>query len=259
MSQIDARAIISPSAKLGSSVRIGPYAIVGDGVELGDGCIVENNAILTGPARLGRENHFYSCCAIGGVGDLGDPGARGWLEVGDANEFREFSTVSHGTDKGGSGTRIGSYNLIMSYVNIAHDCLIGNHTILVNGAQLAGRIQVEDYATIGSFCRVNQSCRVGSHSYITGDSVITDDVLPFSLVVAQRETRCYGMNKVGLEKCGFSSERIQSIEQAYRFLLRSKLNTTQAVEKILETLSQSEDVLAIIRFIESAAERGLTK
>jgi UDP-N-acetylglucosamine acyltransferase len=259
MSQIDSRAIISPSAKVGSSVRIGAYAIVGDGVELGDGCVVENNAMLTGPARLGRENHFYSYCAIGGGPDIADPSARGWLEIGDANEFREFSMVSHGTDKGANGTRIGSHNLVMSYVNIAHDCIIGNHTVLVNGAQLVGNIHVEDYATIGAFCRVNQSCRVGSHSYITGDSVITEDVLPFSMVVAQRETRCYGINKVGLEKCGFAPERIRSIEQAYRFLLRSKLNTTQAVEKMLAALSHSEDVLAIIRFIESAAERGLTK
>jgi len=259
MSQIDSTAIISTSAKVGSRVRIGSYAIVGDGVELGDDCIVENNAILTGPARFGRENHFYSSCAIGGTRDFADPSTRGWLEIGDANEFREFSTVSHGTDKGGNGTRIGSHNLVMSYVNIAHDCIVGNHTILVNGAQLAGHIHVDDYATIGSFCRVNQSCRIGSHSYITGDCVITEDVLPFSRVVAPRETRCYGMNKVGLEKCGFSPERIQPIEQAYRFLLRSKLNTTQAVEEMLGALSHSEDVLAIIHFIESAAERGLTK
>lgn len=259
MSQIDSRAIISPSAKVGSSVRIGAYAIVGDGVELGNGCVVENNAMLTGPARLGRENHFYSYCAIGGGPHIADPSARGWLEIGDANEFREFSMVSHGTDKGANGTRIGSHNLVMSYVNIAHDCIIGNHTVLVNGAQLVGNIHVEDYATIGAFCRVNQFCRVGSHSYITGDSVITEDVLPFSMVVAQRETRCYGINKVGLEKCGFAPERIRSIEQAYRFLLRSKLNTTQAVEKMLAALSHSEDVLALIRFIKSGAERGLTK
>ena len=259
MSQIDSRATISASAKVGSNVRIGPCAVVGDEVELGEGCVVENHAVLTGPARFGRENHFHPFCAIGGSRDLAYNGARTWLETGDANEFREFSMVDHGTDKGGNGTRIGSHNLVLSYAHIGHDCIIGNHILLINGAQLAGHIHIEDYASVGSFCRVHESCHIGSHSYITGHTQITKDVPPFSLVVASRGTRCYGINKVGLEKREFSPERIQPIEQAYRLLLRSKLNTTQAVERMRGALSHSEDVLAIIRFIESTAERGFTK
>jgi UDP-N-acetylglucosamine acyltransferase len=190
--------------------------------------------------------------------DLTYQGERVSLEIGDANEFREFSTVNRGTVKGGGVTRVGSHNLIMSYAHIGHDCLIGDHTIFVNGGTLAGHVTVEDYATVGAFCPVQQYCRVGKYSYIGAHTVITQDVPPFSKVVSPRDSRCYGVNTIGLERQGFSAERIESIEKAYRFLLRSKLNTSQALEKMRETLAGSEDVLSLIRFIESA-ERGLIK
>ncbi|HTP43192.1 MAG TPA: hypothetical protein VMJ13_01440, partial [Candidatus Acidoferrum sp.] len=174
-------------------------------------------------------------------------------------EFREFSTVNRGTVKGGGTTRLGSHNLIMSYAHIGHDCQIGSRTIFVNGATLAGHVTVEDYATIGAFCPVHQFCRIGEHAYIAAHTVITQDVPPFSKIVAPRNTRCYGVNSVGLERNGFSPDRIESIEKAYRLLLRSKLNTTQALEQMRGTLSASEDVQTLIRFIETTAERGLTK
>jgi UDP-N-acetylglucosamine acyltransferase len=260
VNDIDPRAVISPSARIGRGVRIGAYAVVGDDVELGDGCVLDPHALVKGPARLGRKNHLYSFCAIGGdPQDLTYAGERVSLEVGDENEFREFVTVSRGTKKGGGVTRIGSHNLIMVYTHIGHDCQIGDRTIFVNNATLAGHVTVEDYAQVGAFCPVHQFCRIGRHAYIAAHTVITQDVPPFSKIVAPRETRCYGVNSVGLERSGFSPERIQSIEQAYRLLLRSKLNTTQAVEKMRETLSGSEDVLSLIQFIESTADRGLTK
>ncbi len=259
MSEIDHRAIVSPRAKLGAGARIGAYAVVGDDVELGEGCVLESHAMVTGPARLGRANHLFSYCAIGGdPQDLKYGGERSRLEIGDANQFREFSTVNRGTALGGGVTRIGSHNMIMSYAHVAHDCTLGDHTILVNGATLGGHVTVEDYANIGAFCPVHQYCRIGRHAYIAAHTVITQDVPPFSKVVAPRETRCYGVNTVGLERNGFTPERIHSIERAYRLLLRSKLNTTQAVEKMRETLNGSEDVSELIRFIESAG-RGLTK
>jgi len=167
--------------------------------------------------------------------------------------------VNRGTVKGGCTTRVGSNNLIMSYAHIGHDCEIGNRTIFVNGATLAGHVTVEDYATIGAFCPVHQFCRIGKHAYIAAHTVITQDVPPFSKIVAPRDTRCYGVNSVGLERNGFSADRIEFIEKAYRLLLRSKLNTTQALEQMRGTLSASEDVQILIRFIESTAERGLTK
>jgi UDP-N-acetylglucosamine acyltransferase len=146
----------------------------------------------------------------------------------------------------------------MAYAHIGHDCQVGSRTVFMNAATLAGHVTFEDYATLGAFSAVHQFCRVGAYAYIAGFTVITQDVPPFSKVVAPRDTRCFGVNSIGLERQGFTAERIQPIEKAYRLLLRSKLNTTQALEKMRGTLSHSEDVLSLIRFIESA-ERGVTK
>jgi UDP-N-acetylglucosamine acyltransferase len=262
MIEVDARAVVSPSAKIGSNVKIGAYAVVGDGVELGDDCILDHHAVVQGPARLGKANHVYPFAAIGGdPQDLTFKGERVTLEVGDHNEFREFASVNRGTVKGGGTTRVGSHNLIMSYAHIAHDCQVGDHTIFVNGATLAGHVDVGDHAQIGAFCPVHQFCRIGKYSYIAAHTVITQDVPPFSKIVAPRGTRCYGVNAIGLERQGFSPARIKAIEKAYRLLLRSNMNTTQAIEKIRETLGDSEDVSFLVQFIEAAmrAERGLTK
>jgi UDP-N-acetylglucosamine acyltransferase len=260
MTQIDPRAVVSPSAKLGSGVSVGAYATVGDDVELGDGCILEPHAVVNGPSRFGRKNHVYSFAIVGGdPQDLTYTGQRTCLEIGDSNTFREFCTVHRGTIKGGGVTRVGNDNLIMAYAHIGHDCVIGNHVILTNGAQLAGHIVVEDYAGISAFCLLHQFSRIGAHSYIGAGTVITQHVPPFSLVVSERGVKCFGINKVGLERHGFSPERIQTLSQAYRLLLRSKLNTSQAIEKMRGTMPDSEDVQLLIRFIESAGERGFTK
>jgi UDP-N-acetylglucosamine acyltransferase len=259
MSEIDCRAVVSPSARIGCGAKIGAYAVIGDEVELGEGSVVESHAVIKGPARAGRENHFYSFCSIGGdPQDLTYRGERVSLEIGDANEFHEFCTVNRGTVKGGGVTRVGSHNLIMAYAHVGHDSVVGHHTIFINGATLAGHVIVEDYATIGNFSSVQQFCRVGRHAYIGAHSPITQDVPPFSKVVMERNIRNYGANTIGLERQGLSAERIRAIEQAYRLLLRSKLNTAQALEKMRETLSDSGDVLQLIRFIESA-ERGVVK
>jgi UDP-N-acetylglucosamine acyltransferase len=260
MSGIDPRAVVSPSAKLGTCVQVGAFAVVGDEVNLGDGCVVEPHAVVKGPSTFGRKNHFFSFSIVGGdPQDLTYTGQRVRLEVGDENEFREFCTVHRGTIKGGGVTRLGSHNLIMAYAHIGHDCQIGNHVILTNGAQLAGHSVVEDYAGISAFCLFHQFVRIGAHCYIGAGTIITQDVPPFSMIVSERQTRCFGINKVGLERHGFSPERIRVIEKAYRYLLRSKLNTSQAVEKMRGTLADSEDVQSLIRFIESTTARGLTK
>jgi len=259
MSEIHSHAIISPRARLGAGVRVGAYAVVGDDVELGDGCVLQHHTVVQGPGRLGRGNRVYSFAVIGGdPQDLTFAGESVSVEIGDENIFREFCTVNRGTSKGGGVTRLGSHNLIMNYAHIGHDDQIGSHTVFVNGATLAGHVTVEDYATIGAFCPVHQFCRIGRHAYIAANTVITQDVAPFSKIVAPRETRCYGLNSVGLERHGFSAERIAALEKAYRLLLRSKMNTTQAVAAMRETLNGSADVIQLIDFIESA-ERGLTK
>ena len=259
MSEIDLRAIIAPGARLGRDVRIGAYAVVGSEVELGDACVLYPHAVVNGPARLGRQNVLHPFCSIGGdPQDLKYGGERTELVAGDGNTFREFVTVNRGTAQGGGVTRLGSHNLFMAYVHIAHDCHVGSHTIFANGATLAGHVTVEDYATVGAFSPVHQFCRIGRYAYVGASTVITQDVPPFSKVVAERETRCYGVNTIGLERRGFDRERIHTIEQAYRLLLRSKLNTTQALEQMRATLNGSADVEELIRFIETA-ERGVTK
>jgi len=259
MSGVDPRAVVSSRARLGQGVCIGPYAVVGGDVEMGDGCVVHGHAAVEGPSQFGRENQFYPFCCVGS--DPQDRKYRGEptrLEAGDRNVFREYVTVNRGTSGGHGVTRIGSDNLILAYAHIAHDCVIGSHTLFVNGATLAGHVTVEDHATVGAFCPVHQFCRIGRYAYVAASTVITQDVLPYSKTVAPRETRCYGVNTIGLEREGFSKERIAAIERAFRLLLRSRMNTTQAVERMRAELGASEDVGVLLRFIESA-ERGIAK
>jgi UDP-N-acetylglucosamine acyltransferase len=257
--KVDSRAVISDRARLAPGVQVGAYAVVGDDVELGENCVLHPHAVVYGPARYGRENIFHSFCSIGGdPQDLTYRGERTTLEVGDRNAFRESVTVNRGTEKGGGATRIGSDNLFMTAAHVAHDCVVGNRTIFANAATLAGHVTVEDYTTIGAFSAVHQFCRVGRYGYIAGFTVVTQDVPPFARVAGERDTKCYGVNSIGLERQGFPRERIDSIERAYRLLLRSKLNTSQAVEQMRAELNGSADVAALIAFIESS-DRGLVK
>jgi len=259
MSEVDSRAIVSPSARVGKGVRIGAFALVGDDVELGEDCILQPHAVVRGPARFGGKNVFDSFCSVGGdPQDLKFSGERTELVVGEGNHFREFCTVSRGTKQGGGVTRIGSDNLFMAYSHVAHDCIVGSNTVFANGATLAGHVTVGDHASVGAFSPVHQFCRVGRFAYIGACTVITQDVPPFSRVVTERETHCYGVNTVGLERRGFDRERLDNIERAFRLLLRSKLNTSQAVEQMRAQLNGSPDIRELVEFIESA-QRGLHK
>jgi UDP-N-acetylglucosamine acyltransferase len=257
--EIDPRAVVAPSARLGAGVRVGAYAVVGDDVVLGEDCILHPHAVVNGPSRLGRANVLHPFCRIGGdPQDLKYAGERTRLEVGDRNIFRECVTVSRGTTQGGGVTRIGSDNLFMASAHVAHDCVVGSHTIFANSATLAGHVTVEDYSSIGAFSPVHQFCRIGRYAYIGASTVITQDVPPFSLVVTERHTRCFGVNSVGLERRGFATERIRAIESAYRLLVNSKLNTSQALEQMRLTLNGSADVAELLRFMDSS-ERGVIK
>jgi UDP-N-acetylglucosamine acyltransferase len=259
VAEIDSRAVVSSSARLAAGVCVGPYAVIGDDVEMGEGCVIHAHAAVEGPSRFGRENQFYPFSCVGSAPqDRKYHGEPTRLEAGDRNVFREYVSVNRGTAGGGGVTRIGSDNLILAYSHIAHDCEIGSHTLFVNGATLAGHVTVEDHATVGAFCPVHQFCRIGRYAYIAANSVITQDVLPYSKTVAPRETRCFGVNAIGLEREGFSKERIAAIEKAFRLLLRSRLNTSQAVERVRAELGGSDDVGVLLRFIESA-ERGIVK
>ena len=257
--EIHPQAVVAASAKLGDGVEIGAYAVVGEDVELGDCCVLHAHAIVGGPSKFGRNNAFYPFSAIGGdPQDYTYRGERAELVAGDGNIFREYVTVSRGTQKGGGKTSLGDSNFFLAYSHVGHDCSVGSQTLFVNGATLAGHVTVEDFATIGAFSPVHQFCRIGRYAYIGASTVITQDVPPFSLVVTERSTNSYGVNSIGLERKGFSKERLQVLGRAYRLLLRSKMNTSQAVAEMRATLGESEDVLELVSFIE-AAERGIVK
>jgi UDP-N-acetylglucosamine acyltransferase len=256
---IHPQAVVAASAKLSPGVQLGAYAVVGQEVELGEGCILHPHAIVSGPAKFGRNNVFYPYCSIGcDPQDYTFRGERTELVVGDGNIFREYVTVSRGTVKGGGVTRVGDENFFLAYSHVGHDDQIGNQTLFVNGATLAGHVAVEDFATIGSFSVVHQFCRVGRYAYVGACTVIVQDVPPFSRVVTERETKSYGVNSIGLERKGFSKEQLRMLHRAFRLLSRSKLNTTQALAKMRAELAGSDDVEELIRFIESA-ERGIVK
>ena len=252
-------AIVDPGAKIHPTCKIGPYCTVGANVEMGEGCQLVSHVVLEGPTKIGAENVFFPFCSVGlAPQDLTYAGEPTRLEIGDHNRFREFVTINRGTVKGGGLTRVGSYVLVMAYTHIAHDCRVGDHVILANAATLGGHVTVEDWAQVGALCPVHHFVRIGTHAFIGGGTTITQDVLPFSKTSAERNTHAFGMNSVGLERRGFSKERLARIHHAYRVLLASKLNTTQALEKLKAEGDQGEDVALLIRFIESS-ERGVIK
>ena len=256
---IHSTAVIHPGAQLAPSVRVGPYCVIGDEVCIEGETELVAHIYMEGPLRIGPGNRFFPYCSVGVISqDKKYRGERTETVIGAGNTFREFVTVHRGTRGGGGVTRIGDDNWIMAYAHIAHDCIVGSHTVLANGVTLAGHVLIEDYATVGAFSGIHQFCRVGRHSIIGGYSVVTQDVLPFSKTVSERETRVFGVNTVGLERHGFSPERREELSRAFRHLVSSKLNTTQALEKIREEGASSEEVQELLRFIETS-ERGFIK
>ena len=252
-------AILHPDAKIHPSSKIGPYCTVGAEVELGEGCELISHVVIEGPSRIGARNRFFPFSSIGlDPQDLSYKGEPTRLEIGDDNVVREFVTLNRGTVKGGGVTRIGSHTLIMAYAHVAHDCVIGDHVILANAATLGGHVTVEEWAVVGALCPVHQFVRIGAHSYIGGGTTVTRDVLPFSKTAAERGTHAYGLNALGLERRGFSKERIRRIHHAYKVILASKLNTSQALEKLRSEADRGEDVEMLIRFVEGS-ERGVIK
>jgi UDP-N-acetylglucosamine acyltransferase len=252
-------AVVDPKSKVHPSCNIGPYCVIGPDVEIGEGCHLVSHVAIEGPTKIGADNGFFPFASIGmAPQDISYKGEPTRLEIGDHNEIREYVTINRATAKAEGVTRVGSYNLIMAYTHIAHDCRIGDHIIMANAATLGGHVTVEDWATVGALCPVHHFVRIGTYAFIGGGTTITRDVLPFSKTSAERGTHAYGLNAVGLERRGFTKERIKKIHHAYRLLLASKLNTSQALEKMKAEADRGEDVDLLIRFIE-ASERGVIK
>ncbi|MCU1312619.1 MAG: Acyl-[acyl-carrier-protein]--UDP-N-acetylglucosamine O-acyltransferase [Acidobacteriaceae bacterium] len=252
-------ALVEAGAIVPESAKIGPYCTVGAAVVLGEGCELVSHVVLDGRTTLGPGTRVYSFAAVGvAPQDLKYAGEPTRVEIGEKTVIREYVTISRGTAGGGGVTRVGGNCLIMAYTHIGHDSSIGNHCILANGATLAGHVIVEDYATVGALCPVHQYCRIGRHAFVGGGTTITQDVLPYSLTSAKRETHAYGLNRVGLERRGFTRDQLRALQHAYRMLLASKRNTTQALEVMRAESSTSEDVQYLCRFIEGS-ERGVLK
>ena len=258
--------VIAPGAVVPASCQIGPFCTIGPEVVLGERNRLVSHVVLDGRTRFGDDNLIYPFTSIGiPPQDLKYHGEPTLTEIGSRNTIRESVTISRGTEKGGGITRLGSDCLLMTAVHIGHDSSVGNHCILANAATLAGHVLVEDFATVGAFSPVHQFCTVGRHAYIGGGTIVTQDVLPYSLTSARRENKAFGINKVGLARRGFSEERLKKLHSAFRLLLAARLNTSEAVERMhslaagLDAGSEARaDLDLLIGFIQRS-QRGVIK
>ncbi len=252
-------AVIEPGAKLAANVRVGAFAYIGDDVEIGEGTVIGPHCSITGPTRIGRDNHFAGHAAIGGdPQDKKFKGERTELVIGDRNSVREFVTLNRGTGDGGGITRIGSDNLLLAYTHVAHDCDVGNHCVFSNNSTLAGHVTVEDWVIMSGFAGAHQFCRIGAHAFLGMGVLISGDVPPFTMVASESSGRPRGINSEGLKRRGFDAERISAIKRAYRTLYMAGLPLAEAKQQLLEQAKDSDDVRALLDFVE-AGQRPLLR
>lgn len=251
-------AIIAQGAEIDSNVSIGPYAVIGEHVKIGAGTTIGPHTVIEGRTEIGRDNQIFQFASVGAIPqDLKFHGEESSLTIGDRNKIREFVTIHLGTEDGGGKTTVGSDNLFMAYSHVAHDCVVGNHVILANAATLAGHVEVDDFAILGGLSAVHQFCRVGCHVMASGGSMITQDVVPYTIVQGDR-AKTVGLNLIGLKRRGFSPEVLKTIKQAYRLVFRSGSPLEDAVAKIENELDGSPELSVFVEFIKSS-ERGLAR
>ena len=256
---VHSTAVISPHSDVAKTAEIGPFCVIGDEVRIGERTRLLAHVYVEGPTTIGEDNVFQPYSTIGvAPQDLKYHGERAETRIGDRNLIREFVTIHRGTEGGGALTRIGDDNLLQAYAHVAHDCHVGSQCILAHGATLGGHVTVEDFAVVGAQCGVHQFCRIGAHCYIGGYSVITQDVMPYSVVVSERGAKVYSVNKVGLERRGFSADVVQTLHKAVRILTKSGLNTDQALERIAAEIEPNESLERLLQFIRES-KRGFVK
>lgn len=252
-------AIIDPAARIHADADVGPYCIVQGEVSIGARTRLIAHAFLEGPLTIGDDNTFFPYCSIGAAPqDMKYRGERSETRIGNGNRIREFVTIHRGTEGGGLVTSLGDDNLLLAYTHVAHDCTIGSHNILSNGATLGGHVVIGDWIVLSGLCAIHQFCRVGNHAIIGGGSIITQDVAPYSMTVAPREAKLFGANKVGLQRRGFGEDTINALHKAFRLLGSKTLNTTQAIERIRAEVPQTAEVAEVLDFIERST-RGVIK
>lgn len=255
---IDTRAIIDPSARIADDVTIGPFCVIGANVEIGAGSVIGSHVVIKGPTTIGCDNKIYSFASVGD--DPQDKKYRGEptrLVIGDRNVIREYCTINRGTVQDQGVTTIGNDNWIMAYVHIAHDCVVGNHTILANNASLAGHVRIEDHVILGGFTLVHQFCSIGAHAFTAMNSVISKDVPPY-VMASGHMARPHGLNSEGLKRRGFSQEAMLELRRAYKTIYRSGLSLDDARDALVEPASRFPEVAVLLDFL-GRVTRGIIR
>jgi UDP-N-acetylglucosamine acyltransferase len=255
---IDSKAIVHSHAELADDVSVGPYSIIGADVKIGSGTIIGPHVVIKGPTSIGKENRIYQFTSIGE-----DPQDKKYaaeitrLEIGDRNTIREFTSMHRGTQQDNCVTKIGDDNLFMAYTHVAHDCIIGNNVIMANGASLAGHVHLNNNAILGGFTLVHQFTQVGQYSFAAMGSAITQDIPPF-IMVGGKPTRPHGINSVGMERNGISTEDIRLIRNAYKIIYKMNLRLEDAIEKMEDMSSDSKQLTDMISFLRNVS-RGILR
>ena len=258
--KIHQSAIISPTAKIGKDVKIGAFSILGDNVEIGDNCEIMHHSIIDKNTKLGKGSKIYPFCSIGtDPQDITFKGEDTFVEMGSGNLVREFTTINRGTAKGGNITKIGNDNYFMCYSHIAHDCIIGNNTIFINGATLAGHVEVEDFAVIGAFSSVRQYVRIGRNSYIGGYTIVEQDILPYVKISQSRDSyNYYGPNSIGMVRRGIERDFVRNVKDILNVIYMEDMNTSQAIDKLKLLYPESPEADIILEFL-GKTKRGVLK
>ncbi len=251
-------AIVSESARIGDGCHVGPFCVVGPAVVLDDLVRLDSHVVIDGRTTVGRETHVFPFASIGlAPQDLKYAGEETATEIGKHNQIREFVTIHRGTAGGGGLTQIGDNNLLMAQAHVAHDCRIGNEVIMANAATLAGHVEISDRANVGAYSGVHQFCRVGYEAFVGGYSVVVKDAPPFAIIQGNH-AKCYGLNRVGMKRRGYSKETIEKLHRAYHLILSAKLNTSQALERIKSEITDCKEVDMLVEFYETT-KRGVVK
>ncbi|HIP53389.1 MAG TPA: acyl-ACP--UDP-N-acetylglucosamine O-acyltransferase [Chromatiales bacterium] len=255
---IDSRALIDPLAELDEGVSVGPFSIIGGGVQIGKGTTIGPHVVIKGPTTIGAENRIFQFSSIGeDPQDMKYAGEDTRLEIGDRNVIREYATINRGTVQDQGVTRIGSDNLLMAYIHIAHDCHVGNHVILANAASLGGHVRIDDWAILGGFTIVHQFCRIGAHSFSAMGSVVSKDIPPY-VTVSGHPARPFGINSEGLRRRGFSADSIQQIKRVYKTIYKQNLKLEEALASLGSMVVDHPEIMLFVDFL-SHSERSIVR
>lgn len=258
MSAIHPTAIVDARARLGGGVTVGPYSIVDGDVEIGDGTSIGAHCVVTGHTRIGRDNRIFHFCSIGEANqDKKYRGEPTRLEIGDRNTIREYCSLNRGTVQDAGVTRIGHDNWLMAYCHVAHDCVVGSHTVLANAATLAGHVHVGDHAVIGGLTGVHQFVRIGAHVMVGGASLVLQDVPPY-VMVSGNPCAPHGINSEGLKRRGFAPDTVAAIKRAYRSLYREGLSLEDAKAAISAQAAAVPELAGFVDFL-GASTRGIVR